>query len=290
MQCKITYSKLLIVIHYCRYCNSHACRYASQLRMMFPERKVSQVLSKYLFVPTESLWARVTASFQDSHKSHPNGGNHANIGIQNRVFNVLQLDNTTAKAILGCVKVLTIGNNHTYLHLTSMHSQMAPTLRQFFTSANQSVSVMHKLPQVAMHDRVSGIHRSGVAEISHALSNLHDIYLLSLNDKILITRGSTMGYMAVALSNSKKSDYYFINSKPIFINSHFHHQYPTHENCTKMISTEPCMHFNMAFKPWLCEIYPHKNRTAMSGNISFAYNDVVRCQDFDLGMKLKTYF
>ena len=258
------------------------------LRYMFPENKVSEVLSKYLFSPLDSLWLSVKDSFYNKKWDALGKDKHSYIGIQNRVFNLVQFDNVTANTIIGCMTDLT-SSPHTTAHLTSMDGRMATHIQRHFDVLNRPVVVKHTSPEIAVGDG-NGNHKVGVHTKLQALSNVRDIYVLSLNDKIIATRGSTMGYMAAALSDSSKSTPYFINSRPLKTILQYHHNFPTKEYCTRMTSVEPCMHFKRAWgnwKSWFCNIYPY-NDSPIKKDIVIAQKDVILCEDFTLGVKIDT--
>ena len=259
------------------------------MRTLFPENKVSEVIAKYLLSPIDEMWLSVKESFYNKKWDSLVAGAHSYFGIQNRVFNIVHFDNITADTIIGCMSDLS-STAHMTVHLTSMDARVATHIQRHFDQSQRHIEVKYIPPEIATGDTSNGNHRIGVHTKSQAWSNIRDIFILSLNEKIIVTRGSTMGYMATALSDQSKTKVYFINTFPAYSIRQYQHSFPMYENCTKMTSVEPCMHFKRAWgnwKSWFCDIYVF-NDAPVKKNVMITHQDVILCEDFTLGVKIDT--
>ena len=176
-----------------------------RLNELFPGRNVGTVISKYLLHPVNEIWADILHTFE--HRD----SNILTVGLQVRHPAV------SATAMLTCLPPL------------------PQTAHIFIASLGNLVQeVKNAYPTWNVTQRfVEGGERHDLTQVKTAL---HDIFLLSMCDKVVISVRSTFGYMIMALKGSLC---------PIYGNS-LHDSGVNKETCSWPNSHEICHHGGFA--------------------------------------------
>ena len=142
-----------------------------KLNQLFPSRNVGTVLFRYLIHPSNEVWAYVLQSFGGRHKDA------LTIGLQ------IRDPMRSAVAALKCLPPLP---DNTHVFIASLGSLI------------EEVKTLHPSWQVTQRF-ADGAQRY---DIEQMVTALHDIFLLSMCDKVVISVRSTFGYLIMALKGS----------------------------------------------------------------------------------------
>ncbi|XP_065866580.1 galactoside 2-alpha-L-fucosyltransferase-like [Euphorbia lathyris] len=213
--------------------------YKQEVTKMFPDKDcVFNLLSSYLFNPTNQVWGLITR-FYDAYLSKAD----QRVGLQVRVFNPATTPfQTVLNQLLNCTL------NENILPETGQRKPEAPQLKTKTSKAILVTSLYNEfyvnLSNMYWTGPTATGEVIGVYQPSHegfqqfGGTNTHnmkawaEMYLLSLTDVLVTSAWSTFGYVGQGLGGLKpwilfKTDNENVPNPP----------------CTRDLSTEPCFHF-----------------------------------------------
>ena len=214
----------------------------TKLNQLFPSRNVGTVLLRYLIHPSNEVWTTVLQSFEERQK------NAVTVGLQVR---------DPMRSAIAALKCLPALPDNTHVFIASLGSLEA------------EVKAQHPTWQVTQR-HAEGAQRY---DIEQMITALHDIFLLSMCDKVVISVRSTFGYLIMALKGSLC---------PIAGNN-LHEYGANQDTCSFPNDHEVCHHPG----------YIHMKRLNDSGQINYRddlYPSTFTgpCVDFTSGIRLNT--
>ncbi|PJF17112.1 hypothetical protein PSACC_03063 [Paramicrosporidium saccamoebae] len=215
--------------------------YTKILQGWFPDGNVASTLFSYLFHPRDYIIDEVSQTLKDSHHFY-------RIGLQARYFYGL-VKLASANTAIHCLDVL----KPEHVFVASLHCEVSEYLAN-----NRLWNITHRYSE--------GKQLTGRKQASEAV---HDIWMLAVCDDLVVTKRSTLGYVATALSKKL----------PMFLSG------PNEEGaCSRAISHEPCFHRKMPFESDFCDAFPDASyRLFPNPNI------FMTCED-TIGVKLRVKY
>jgi hypothetical protein len=187
--------------------------YARILNEWFPDGNVASTLLSYLFHPRDYIINNIKQTFKDSRRFY-------RIGLQARNF-YGPINLAVANTAIHCLDTL----KPEHVFVASLHCEVSEHL------AN------HRLWNIT-HRYSEGKQLTGRKQASEAV---HDIWMLAACEDLVVTKRSTLGYMAVAIR--KKA--------PMFLSG------PNEEGaCNRATSHEPCFHRKVPLDSDFCASFP----------------------------------
>lgn len=211
--------------------------YVGRLNEWFPNRDVATGLMRYFFHPTNDIWDDILDTYSSSSSSSRSQHQVIDVGIQLREWTMKKdQDHETIRCL---ERVYEKNNNKTH----------------FFAASLMNIKEYAKLighPEWVITQKYSdGVEEHSEGQVRDAL---HDMWLMSLTNDLVISEISTFGYVSMALKG-----------RPCLVAS-------ATQPCYYPVSHEPCFHLaeRIGFFPQLTDY-----------NASF-----VQCEDFKGGWKL----
>ncbi|GAQ92778.1 fucosyltransferase [Klebsormidium nitens] len=242
------------------------------LKELFPDNQVFHRLSRYLYLPQDRIWTRVT-SFYNQHMA----GATKSVGLQIRQKGdgkELYYQRTSDNA-LTCmaeheliprlvdtlptqegVEISEASSKDAFdvLFVASMIPQYEEHLREVF-SKNKTVAGRRVKVLSATHEQ-----EEKWSDLSHYDSAVVDVWLLSFTDRQIITQTSTFGYVASSIAGTNP-------------------YYANYYSCERAKNHDPCWH--SAPQYLVCPKMPN-----VGGPIHMASPEMERCSDFFGGVTL----
>lgn len=229
---------------------------ADKLLQLFPDRVLFRHIAHYILNPNNVEWDTITRMYRSNHEDSEEG-----VGMQIRTR--LEDDTGVPPVVLGCAvnisKVLPppspLGTWARELHpsqqkqskiVSSHFKEKEPKMTSVFIASLNS-SHAHYLQQIysdgPAEDGTYVVIRSESTDtsqddsLSQAQRAFAEMWLLSLSDKLLISAGSTFGYIAAGLADCQAYMLDILNWKPSRLLD------KNRALCYKLIGRDPCFHF-----------------------------------------------
>ncbi|GAQ81177.1 fucosyltransferase [Klebsormidium nitens] len=242
------------------------------LREIFPDNQAFHRVARYLFLPQDRIWTRVT-SFYDKYMA----GATKSVGLQIRQKgNALEdYNQRTSDNALTCMaehdliprlldtlptqegaQVAKESDKDAFdvIFVASMIPKYEEYLKEVF-SKNKTVEGRRVEVLSATHEQ-----EERWSDLSHYDSAVLDVWLLSFTDHQILTQTSTFGYVSSSIAG--KNPYY-----------------PNYYSCERAKNSDPCWH--SAPQYLVCPKMPH-----VGGPIHMASPELERCSDFVGGVTL----
>jgi hypothetical protein len=167
--------------------------FRGQLDEWFPSRNVGTVLAKYLIHPSNAVWADVLDTL--SANAQPSLLSPLTIGLQIR--DPLR----SVEKALGCIGFGPLAASPSLPTTTDTDKGAQVQVHVFIASlGNVGESVKRLFPDWTVSQKYyDGSQRNDADQVKKAL---HDIFLLSITDRTVLSPRSTFGYMIMALKGS----------------------------------------------------------------------------------------
>lgn len=178
--------------------------YAPLLLHWFPDLDVAHPLARLMLQPIDSVWK------QFQHTLAMQSSSQKSIGLQFRSFNG-KYNETQINTLINCADSL----SPSQVFIASLHPEISPYL-----NSHRPWRVIHRF---AEQRQIKGLKQARTA--------LHDIWMLSECDDLIITGRSTLGYIAMALRRSSRDGTVLALKSDQVISG-----------CSVITSNEPCMH------------------------------------------------
>lgn len=200
-----------------------AKEHQEKLNLLFPDHNPATYLAHFLIHPHDDVWADILDTMKESYTLD------LNIGVQDRGQNI---DTEEVKCLDTLLKDPT---QHKHVYIASMHDRMKDSIMSEY---NQSINITQKyshhtgyFPHGEQHDLIQD------------RTALHDMFVLSMANVMVLSTHSTFGYLAMSLKG--EGGYYYNDPDSD------HLDIQNTQRCYLIRSHEPCTHYK--FHPRHCK-------------------------------------
>lgn len=194
-----------------------------KLNILFPHHNPATYLAHYLLHPHDEVWADILDTVKNSYTMD------LNIGIQDRGQTI---DPQEVKCLDTILKDPT---QHKHVYIASMHDRIKNALLEDY---NKTVPITQKYSSASGH-----FPRGERHDLMQDRTALHDIFVLSMANVMVLSTHSTFGYIAMALKG--EGGYYYNDPDSE------HLDIQKAQRCYLIRSHEPCTHAK--FHPRHCK-------------------------------------